>query len=301
MSKDIVNAINSLKRCLKKSTDTTELENAIAETNTLLQELIDITNEQKDYEIICISDGNETVKGVLQVDSEGNEVILLDGNDVTGTYSQVSCEKTAYDYESKTVCVDGKNWTKTLVYESENDGDPNYVTTIWLDEIDVIQSAPDQTLIDNENCDECAGEILGVVNDWIPSLQLNPGGESSPSNFNSLNLTIHSPVAVYNSSQTVAVNGPITLVFEATEGFNLSLFDEYDTDVQVTLVNDKLMYAVINNPDGLDPLSYRNVRYCVSPDPNNLQPSGSVTTTLYHDSFKSNNRPVFQDIYTYNQ
>jgi hypothetical protein len=134
-----------------------------------------ITNQniqsKYDWETACLSnDGGITiVNGLIVYDMTLNTPLLkyyIDGLEVFG-YSQVSCGKIVkYDYEDIIVCVDGKNWTKTKVYDKLDDGTPNLIQVLWFDENDTVVTAPDITLINNANCDNCISTPQGVLLNW---------------------------------------------------------------------------------------------------------------------------------------
>jgi hypothetical protein len=116
------------------------------------------TDVQVQVQVVCLSNDNgETIVSgteVFLVDELGNvsSKIYLDGVDVSATYKVVPCGvKVKYDYETSEVCVDGKSWTKIQIFDPSS-GTPQYVTTIWMDENEVVQPTPSASLINNANC-----------------------------------------------------------------------------------------------------------------------------------------------------
>ena len=114
------------------------------------------SSSNTDVEVVCISNdgGNTIVTGWEVFDTSVNppvSKIYFNGIDVTGTYVVVSCGSAiTYDYEKVPICVDGKTWTKILIFNTTSQ--PILVNTMWLNELDIIVPAPDITLIDNINC-----------------------------------------------------------------------------------------------------------------------------------------------------
>lgn len=113
---------------------------------------------QKDPEVVCISnDGGVTVVSgweIFDISESGivTSTLFLNGVDVTSTYQVVPCgAKSKFDYEIEKVCVDGKTWTKTYVYDPTSTT-PTLVSVLWLDEADSPVATPDITLINNSNC-----------------------------------------------------------------------------------------------------------------------------------------------------
>jgi hypothetical protein len=112
----------------------------------------------KDPEVVCISnDGGITVVSGWEVFTISNSgvvtsTIYLNGVDVSATYKIVPCGiKAKYDYEIEKVCVDGKTWTKTYVYDPSA-VTPTLLSVLWLNEVDLPQLAPNPILINNVNC-----------------------------------------------------------------------------------------------------------------------------------------------------
>lgn len=112
----------------------------------------------RDPEVVCISndDGVTVVSGweVFNISESGTvtSTLYLNGADVTATYKVVPCGiKAKYDYEIEKVCVDGRQWTKTYVYDPSS-VDPTLVSILWLDHTDTPTTAPDIALINNANC-----------------------------------------------------------------------------------------------------------------------------------------------------
>ena len=109
------------------------------------------TPNKNDWEVVCLSnDGGVTiVTGIAVFDvlnGTPTTKYYIDNIEVTG-YTIVSCEASGKDREILSVCVDGKTWTKIIVFE---DGSP--ITFLWLDETDAVVVAPDPLLINNTNC-----------------------------------------------------------------------------------------------------------------------------------------------------
>lgn len=111
-----------------------------------------------DAEVVCLSNdgGLTTVTGweVFKITSLGivTSKLYLNGAEVTGVYSVVPCGvKVKYDYEFEKICVDGKQWTKTYVYDPSS-AIPTLITILWLDDKDLPQPTPLVTLINNANC-----------------------------------------------------------------------------------------------------------------------------------------------------
>jgi len=116
-----------------------------------------------DPEVVCISnDGGTTIlSGLVVYDVSVNPPIAsiyLNNIDVTGIYEIVPCkDNVKYDYELVDICVDGVKWTKILIFDVTVS--PILVNTIWLDNLNVVVSAPDSALIDNINCTGCSTGI----------------------------------------------------------------------------------------------------------------------------------------------
>jgi hypothetical protein len=111
-----------------------------------------------DAEVVCLSndDGLTVVTGweVFNITALGivTSKLYLNGVDVTGSYVTVPCGvKVKWDYEFEKLCVDGKTWTKTYVYDPTSIT-PTLVSILWLDENDNPQPDPSPSLINNENC-----------------------------------------------------------------------------------------------------------------------------------------------------
>ena len=144
------------------STRTDSLLKQILRTQCKIEELLGnpvAPTSNNDVEVTCISNdgGTTSVSGVVVYDltvSPPTETIYLNGVNVTGTYIKVPCNSntTLLDYEKKTVCVDGLTYTKVFVFDATNDGSPNLITVLWLDETDAVVPAPDPLLINNSNC-----------------------------------------------------------------------------------------------------------------------------------------------------
>jgi hypothetical protein len=115
------------------------------------------SSSTRDPEVVCISndDGLTVVSGweVFDISESGiTSTLYLNGVDVTATYKVVPCGiKVKYDYEVVEICIDGKTWTKTYVYDPTS-VTPTLVSILWLDENDDPQPAPSPDLINNENC-----------------------------------------------------------------------------------------------------------------------------------------------------
>jgi hypothetical protein len=112
----------------------------------------------RDPEVVCISnDGGVTVVSgweVFNISETGvvTSTLYLNGVDVSATYQVVPCGiKAKYDYEIEKVCVDGRQWTKTYVYDPSS-VNPTLVSILWLDHTDTPTTAPDIALINNANC-----------------------------------------------------------------------------------------------------------------------------------------------------
>lgn len=108
-------------------------------------------------ELVCISnDGGTTIVNgweVFYISDTGvpTSKLYFNNVDVTGTYSVVPCENnTRYDYESIKECVDGLSYTKIIVLDSNSDN--TIVNVLWLDENSTPTTAPDPSLINNNNC-----------------------------------------------------------------------------------------------------------------------------------------------------
>lgn len=165
------------------STRTDSLLKQILRTQCKIEELLGSggptpTSSNQDVEVTCISNdgGTTSVSGVVVYDltvSPPTETIYLNGVNVTGTYIKVPCNSntTLLDYEKKTVCVDGLTYTKVFVFDATNDGSPNLITVLWLDETDTVIPAPDPLLINNSNCN--------TVETCLPSISEAYGNDLS--------------------------------------------------------------------------------------------------------------------------
>jgi hypothetical protein len=118
------------------------------------------TDVQIQVQVVCLSNDNgETIVSgieVFSIDEIGSvsSKLYLDGVDVSTTYKVVPCGvKVKYDYETIEVCVDGKAWTKVQVFDPSS-GTPQYITTIWMNENNVVVTTPSSSLINNANCKE---------------------------------------------------------------------------------------------------------------------------------------------------
>lgn len=132
-----------------------------ATTQNLIQQLIDISSNEILYDSICLPDGT-IIKQYTTINKTTNQVVntmylTLDNLPYTGDLTVLKdmicgCNSSQKSVNSNTVsvCVDGKNWTKTLVFDNENG---NYSKTIWNNELGIEElEAPSILLIDNEAC-----------------------------------------------------------------------------------------------------------------------------------------------------
>ena len=127
------------------------------------------TPNKNDWEVVCLSnDGGVTiVTGIAVFDvlnGTPTTKYYIDNIEVTG-YTIVSCETSGKDREILSVCVDGKTWTKIIVFE---DGLP--ITFLWLDDTDTLTSSPDPLLINNANCKVCLPTISDAFADDLSTL-----------------------------------------------------------------------------------------------------------------------------------
>jgi hypothetical protein len=125
---------------------------------------------KNDWEVVCLSnDGGVTiVTGIAVFDvlnGTPTTKYYIDNIEVTG-YTIVSCETSGKDREILSVCVDGKTWTKIIVFE---DGLP--ITFLWLDDTDTVVPTPDPLLINNSNCN--------TVETCLPSISEAYGNDLS--------------------------------------------------------------------------------------------------------------------------
>jgi hypothetical protein len=109
------------------------------------------TETKLDPEVVCLSNdgGVSIIKGWEVFDVSTNpptSKFYIGGVEVTG-YSVIPCSSNIKDREIITVCVDGKEWTKVIVFEADLP-----VSFLWLDETDAPVATPDPLLINNIKC-----------------------------------------------------------------------------------------------------------------------------------------------------
>ena len=207
-------------------------------TDLLLQvvNMINTPKKEYDYEVVCISnDGGKTkVIGFLVFDQETitNPLIYLDGIDVTGSYTQVSCDGVKYDYEESKVCVDGKLWTSIKVYDTTASL-PSLITTLWLDENNQSITAPSSNLINNLNCqDKCQPVISYAFADDLSTLI--PSNTFTIENRNCCNIKVITSVGEFivfgNNAKTTE---QLNCVFEIT---GVELLYGKDCDLNKVLI-----------------------------------------------------------------
>ena len=153
------------------------------------------TPNKNDWEVVCLSnDGGVTiVTGIAVFDvlnGTPTTKYYIDNIEVTG-YTIVSCETSGKDREILSVCVDGKTWTKIIVFE---DGLP--ITFLWLDDTDTPTSSPDPLLINNANC-------LPIQNIGIEQYS-GLGNVIQNSTFNANEITITYDAPIFTSTPITA-------------------------------------------------------------------------------------------------
>lgn len=123
-----------------------------------------------DPEVVCLSnDGGVTiVKGVVEFDTNTTPatktIYLFDGSVATG-YTVVPCNAKTFDTEFREVCVDGQKWLQILVFDKS----VSMVAPVqvgWMDNTSAVVPAPDPTLINNINCNECISTPQGTLITW---------------------------------------------------------------------------------------------------------------------------------------
>lgn len=128
------------------------------------------TPNKNDWEVVCLSnDGGITViKGIVEFDTSTvpatKTIYLFDGSVATG-YTVVSCNAKTFDTEFREVCVDGQKWLQVLVFDKS----VSMVAPVqvgWMDNTSAVVPAPDPTLINNINCNECISTPQGTLITW---------------------------------------------------------------------------------------------------------------------------------------
>ena len=123
-----------------------------------------------DPEVVCLSNdgGVTTVKGVVEFDTSTvpatKTIYLFDGTVATG-YLVVPCNSKTFDTEFREICVDGNKWLQILVFDKS----VSLVAPVqigWVDETSTVVPAPNPTLIDNINCNECISTAQGILTNW---------------------------------------------------------------------------------------------------------------------------------------
>jgi hypothetical protein len=123
-----------------------------------------------DPEVVCLSnDGGVTIiKGVVEFDTSTvpttKIIYLFDGSIATG-YTVVPCNAKTFDTEFREVCVDGQKWLQVLVFDKS----VSMVAPVqigWMDSTSAVVPAPDPTLINNINCNECISTTQGTLVTW---------------------------------------------------------------------------------------------------------------------------------------
>lgn len=123
-----------------------------------------------DPEVVCLSnDGGITViKGIVEFDTSTvpttKTIYLFDGSAATG-YTVVPCNSKTFDTEFREVCVDGQKWLQVLVFDKS----VSMVAPVqvgWMDSTSTVVPAPDPTLINNINCNECISTPQGTLITW---------------------------------------------------------------------------------------------------------------------------------------
>lgn len=153
-----------------------KLTAVICKLTDKISALHDVSTQEGKF--VCISNDGGTTKliGYYVVNKQiPNEYTLyFEGEDVTGSYSVVPCEDTSsYDYKEEIVCVDGLNWSKIRVFDTENSSVPTLISTLWFDENNNPVSTPDVSLIENANCQDaivCSPTVSDAFSDDLSTL-----------------------------------------------------------------------------------------------------------------------------------
>lgn len=131
---------------------------------------VQICTPSIDPEIVCLSnDGGVTIiKGVVEFDTSTipttKTIYLFDGSLATG-YEVIPCNSKTFDTEFREICVDGNKWLQILVFDKS----VSLVAPVqigWVDETSTVVPAPNPTLIDNINCNECISTAQGILTNW---------------------------------------------------------------------------------------------------------------------------------------
>lgn len=131
---------------------------------------VQICKPTLDPEVVCLSnDGGVTIiKGVVEFDINTvpatKTIYLFDGTVATG-YLVVPCNSKTFDTEFREICVDGNKWLQILVFDKS----VSLVAPVqigWVDETSTVVPAPNPTLIDNINCNECISTVQGILTNW---------------------------------------------------------------------------------------------------------------------------------------
>lgn len=131
---------------------------------------VQICTPSIDPEIVCLSnDGGVTIiKGVVEFDTSTipttKTIYLFDGSLATG-YEVIPCNNKTFDTEFREVCVDGQKWLQVLVFDKS----VSMVAPVqvgWIDSMSTVVSAPDPSLINNINCNECISTPQGTLITW---------------------------------------------------------------------------------------------------------------------------------------
>ncbi len=166
-----IRELNDTACCIKNNTSSSSDYTVILE-NILLE----LQKKKFDWEFVCLTnDGGTTVSnGVAVYDVTVDTVTVkyyINGVEVTG-YEQTDCNVNVlhYDYEKNSICVDGNSYTKWFIWDKTTNI-PTLVSTIWLNELDVIVPAPNPLLIDNINCQvACQPAITQATGDDLTPL-----------------------------------------------------------------------------------------------------------------------------------
>lgn len=161
---DIRDGVRSINNKLCENSSSTQEVEVINDCTKPIPVFFCEPDTKIDPEVVCLSnDGGSTIVTgweVFDVSTNPPTSTLYIGGTVVTGYNVVPCSNSK-DREIITVCVDGKKWTKIIVFEGDLP-----ISFLWLDETDTPVANPDVTLIDNANCDLCIRVPQGVLTTW---------------------------------------------------------------------------------------------------------------------------------------
>jgi hypothetical protein len=126
--------------CLSASSNTTS-DPCCPETNSVLSNiLLELQKQKYDFELLCASTDSRIIVSKFNKETGIQELTELDGSAIVDGATGVNCKDASYDREIISICVNGEQWTKILIFNSLF---PSTIEAIiFLDSFDNIQPAP---------------------------------------------------------------------------------------------------------------------------------------------------------------